>query len=157
MARPDHLPPSPRFAWLPPGARRLDFMVFYDQAHLPYVRYAQTRLGRLSVAREAVEAAFADLASDWPRALSSPRAPAMAWELLQRAIARHAVARVLPGAPPHELMVLHCGLGLPTDTVAYLLGRDPLTVKAHLAVARRTAAHPPHCAAEDACPDRSTR
>lgn len=156
--RPSGCPPMPASCGLPAAAYRLDFSAFREFAYMPFINYADVRLGCMPAAVRAVEAAFADIALAWQEALSSRSAPAVAWELLLKAIARDSEgpqAGVIPCAqeesPGRDLVVLHCRLGLPIGTVTLLLGTDLPTVQTRLAAARRTSPHPLPCTADPTC------
>ncbi|MFD9072531.1 hypothetical protein [Streptomyces lasiicapitis] len=140
------------------GTRRLEFDAFCELALTPYLHFARVRLGDFPLALRVVDRTFTDLAEKWAAVLNGPCAPATAWALLQRTIIQHRSSiqadRAAPSGP-HDMVVLHCLLGLSERSIAHLRGMEISAVAAQLAFARRTPLSPPDCRAHPACPRRS--
>lgn len=119
----------------------LDYLAFRQLHHDPYLKYASHRLTSRDAAQQAVDAAFSELAAQWLTALRSPSPAAVAWSLLQHAVA-NAPSRT--DTPPHALpsqqsdaVLLHRRLGLTVEEAAALMGIDRAALITHLALARR--------------------
>lgn len=92
--------PDPILITMPP-----DFRAFCLLYHRIYQQYAQLRLGKRALALTTVAMALGDLATAWPRALSSYRTTAIAWRTLTRRIDYAQRSRPAPDAHClHELL-----------------------------------------------------
>ncbi|MFD3420086.1 hypothetical protein [Streptomyces decoyicus] len=143
-------PPHRPIALRPGQNPSLDLTAFC-QLHQPvYLHYAFTRTGNEACARDAVDQALADLALRWQFALESPCPATVAWELLSQAAAFHdtccseniwcAVYELL-GAQQADVVVLHRQLHLDVETIATLVGANPLSVRLRLGAADATLAN----------------
>ncbi|MET8184124.1 hypothetical protein [Streptomyces sp. NPDC005336] len=130
----------------------LGFAAFVERNRPRYVRYAGARLSGEVGCSAVVSATLVSARERWGWLLSQPCPAAEVWQDLRLRVGRQA-DRAAPRDPAltglygqlpegcADSVVLCCRLGFDVDEAAELMGAEPPTVEAALAVARRALPH----------------